>query len=173
MLPLSLLRAAEESPMLVELKSGDTYNGRLVNCDAWMNLNLRDVICTSSDGQKFWKMTTCYIRGSSVKYLRLPEDVVDKVPEDDGSIKAVRDQVEEEEGGEVVEEDVVVDGAEVGEEDGEAEEGEVEDAAGGEIAVAVAVVEEEIMNKNYIDIEISYLNFESIMDIDTNWYISF
>jgi len=90
-----------------------------------------------------------------------------------GSIKAVRDQVEEEEGGEVVEEDVVVDGAEVGEEDGEAEEGEVEDAAGGEIAVAVAVVEEEIMNKNYIDIEISYLNFESIMDIDTNWYISF
>ena len=49
----------------------------------------------------------------------------------------------------------------------------MEDAAGGEIAVVVAVVEEEIMNKNHIDIEISYLNFESIMDIDTNWYISF
>mmetsp|Transcript_19734 Transcript_19734/g.27742 ORF Transcript_19734/g.27742 Transcript_19734/m.27742 type:complete len:98 (-) Transcript_19734:16-309(-) len=84
MLPLSLLRAASNSPMLVELKSGDTYNGRLTNCDAWMNLNLRDVICTSKDGTKFWKMPECYIRGSSVKYLRLPEDVVDKVPEDDG-----------------------------------------------------------------------------------------
>eukprot|EP00550_Attheya_septentrionalis_P004659 CAMPEP_0198289504 /NCGR_PEP_ID=MMETSP1449-20131203/7657_1 /TAXON_ID=420275 /ORGANISM="Attheya septentrionalis, Strain CCMP2084" /LENGTH=164 /DNA_ID=CAMNT_0043987839 /DNA_START=56 /DNA_END=551 /DNA_ORIENTATION=- len=80
MLPLSLLRAAAGSPMLVELKGGDTYNGRLVNCDAWMNLNLKDVICTSRDGDRFWKMPDCYIRGSSVKYLRLPEDAIDKVP---------------------------------------------------------------------------------------------
>lgn len=33
--------------MLVELKNGDTYNGRLVSCDTWMNITLRDVICTS------------------------------------------------------------------------------------------------------------------------------
>jgi small nuclear ribonucleoprotein (snRNP)-like protein len=46
-LPLSLLRAAQDRPMLVELKNGDTYNGHLVNCDTWMNINLRDVICTS------------------------------------------------------------------------------------------------------------------------------
>jgi len=90
MLPLSLLRAASGSPMLVELKGGDTYNGRLVNCDAWMNLNLRDVICTSKDGETFWKMKECYIRGSSVKYLRLPEDSIDKVPEDDGTRHFVR-----------------------------------------------------------------------------------
>jgi len=32
---------------LVELKNGETYNGHLVNCDNWMNINLRDVICTS------------------------------------------------------------------------------------------------------------------------------
>jgi small nuclear ribonucleoprotein (snRNP)-like protein len=32
---------------LIELKNGDTYNGNLVNCDSWMNINLRDVICTS------------------------------------------------------------------------------------------------------------------------------
>lgn len=83
MLPLSLLRAAESSPILIELKSGDTYNGRLLNCDAWMNINLKDVICTSADGSKFWKMNECYIRGSSVKYLRLPDDIVDKVPDDD------------------------------------------------------------------------------------------
>ena len=69
--------------MLVELKSGDTYNGRLVNCDSWMNLNLRDVICTSKDGDRFWKLNECYIRGSSIKYLRLPEDAIDNVPEDD------------------------------------------------------------------------------------------
>jgi small nuclear ribonucleoprotein (snRNP)-like protein len=33
--------------MLIELKNGDTYNGRLVKCDMFMNINLRDVICTS------------------------------------------------------------------------------------------------------------------------------
>lgn len=32
---------------LVELKNGETYNGHLVNCDNWMNINLREVICTS------------------------------------------------------------------------------------------------------------------------------
>lgn len=32
---------------LVELKNGETYNGILVNCDIWMNLSLRDVVCTS------------------------------------------------------------------------------------------------------------------------------
>jgi small nuclear ribonucleoprotein (snRNP)-like protein len=46
-LPLSLLKTAQGHPMLVELKNGDTYNGRLVSCDTWMNITLRDVICTS------------------------------------------------------------------------------------------------------------------------------
>lgn len=32
---------------LVELKSGETYNGHMVQCDSWMNVHLREVICTS------------------------------------------------------------------------------------------------------------------------------
>ena len=32
---------------LVELKSGETFNGTLEKCDNWMNLNLSEVICTS------------------------------------------------------------------------------------------------------------------------------
>lgn len=47
MLPLSLLKVAEDQPMLIELKNGDTYNGRLVSCNAFMNICLKDVICTS------------------------------------------------------------------------------------------------------------------------------
>ena len=31
----------------MELKNGETYNGHLVNCDNWMNIQLREVICTS------------------------------------------------------------------------------------------------------------------------------
>ena len=30
--------------------AGETYNGNLVKCDTWMNIYLRDVICTSKDG---------------------------------------------------------------------------------------------------------------------------
>lgn len=32
---------------LVELKNGETYNGHMVQCDTWMNIHLREVICTS------------------------------------------------------------------------------------------------------------------------------
>lgn len=67
---------------LVELKNGETYNGHLVSCDTWMNINLREVICTSKDGDKFWKMPECYIRGSTIKYLRIPDEVIDMVKED-------------------------------------------------------------------------------------------
>ncbi|XP_050714050.1 U6 snRNA-associated Sm-like protein LSm4 isoform X1 [Eriocheir sinensis] len=82
MLPLSLLKTAQNHPMLVELKNGETYNGNLVSCDNWMNINLKDVICTSRDGDKFWRMPECYIRGSTIKYLRLPDEVIDLVKEE-------------------------------------------------------------------------------------------
>mmetsp|Transcript_22045 Transcript_22045/g.52476 ORF Transcript_22045/g.52476 Transcript_22045/m.52476 type:complete len:154 (+) Transcript_22045:153-614(+) len=98
MLPLSLLNVAAETstPLLVELKGGDTYNGRLVSCDSWMNMNLTDVVCTSKHGDKFWKLPSCYIRGSAIKYLRLPPDLLDatkeKVEEDERRNKIMREQ---------------------------------------------------------------------------------
>ncbi|XP_039255549.1 U6 snRNA-associated Sm-like protein LSm4 [Styela clava] len=85
MLPLSLLKTAVNHPMLVELKNGETYNGHLVNCDNWMNINLREVICTSRDGDHFWKMPECYIRGSTIKYLRIPDEIIDMVKEENFS----------------------------------------------------------------------------------------
>ncbi|KAG0212838.1 hypothetical protein BGX28_005494 [Mortierella sp. GBA30] len=68
--------------MLVELKNGETFNGHLVNCDNWMNLTLREVIQTSSDGDRFWRLTECYIRGNTIKYLRVPDEIIDMVKED-------------------------------------------------------------------------------------------
>jgi len=81
-LPLTLLQTAQNHPMLVELKNGETYNGHLVSCDSWMNINLREVICTSRDGDRFWRMPECYVRGSTVKYLRIPDEVIELVKED-------------------------------------------------------------------------------------------
>ncbi|ORY80483.1 hypothetical protein BCR37DRAFT_337019, partial [Protomyces lactucae-debilis] len=80
-LPLSLLTTAQGNPMLVELKSGETFNGHLVQCDNYMNLTLREVIQTSRDGDRFFRLAEVYIRGSNIKYLRVPDDVIDKVRE--------------------------------------------------------------------------------------------
>lgn len=82
MLPLSLLKTAVGHPMLVELKNGETYNGHLQSCDNWMNVHLREVICTSKDGDRFWRMPQCYVRGNTIKYLRVPDEVVGLVQEE-------------------------------------------------------------------------------------------
>ena len=81
MLPLSLLKTTIGHPMLIELKNGDTYNGRLTGCNLFMNITLEDVICTSKDGDKFVKIAECYIRGNSIKYMRIGEEILDMVPE--------------------------------------------------------------------------------------------
>ncbi|KAF5095623.1 hypothetical protein D0Z00_003069 [Geotrichum galactomycetum] len=81
MLPLSLLNAAIGQPMLVELKSGETLNGHLVSCDTWMNLVLKEVIVTSPDGASFTKVPEYYVRGSLIKYLRVPDELIDQIKE--------------------------------------------------------------------------------------------
>lgn len=65
----------------MELKNGETFNGHLENCDAFMNLTLNEVFQTSSTGEQFWKLSECYIRGSSVKYCRMADALVDTVRE--------------------------------------------------------------------------------------------
>ncbi len=32
---------------MIELKNGETYNGKLVLCDSWMNVTLQNVIYTN------------------------------------------------------------------------------------------------------------------------------
>jgi len=58
--------------MLVELKSGETLNGLLVNCDTWMNLTLKEVVQTSADGDKFMRLPEIYVRGSTVSDQLVP-----------------------------------------------------------------------------------------------------
>jgi len=67
--------------MLVELKDGETPNGHLVSCDTWMNLVLREVVQTSPEGDRFFKLPEVYVRGNNIKYLRVPDEIVDTVKE--------------------------------------------------------------------------------------------
>ena len=53
--------------MLVELKNGETLNGHLVNCDTWMNLTLKEVVQTSPEGDKFFRLPEVYVRGNNVR----------------------------------------------------------------------------------------------------------
>ena len=82
-MPLSLLRAAKGSAILVELKSGETYNGHLVSTDAYMNVTVSDVICTAASGDKFYKLASANIRGSAIKYLRLPDNCLQLAQQED------------------------------------------------------------------------------------------
>ncbi|KAI9765345.1 MAG: hypothetical protein M1840_007425 [Geoglossum simile] len=81
MLPLGLLSAAQGHPMLVELKNGETLNGHLVNSDTWMNLTLKEVVQTSPDGDKFFRLPEVYVRGNNIKFLRVPDEIIDLVKE--------------------------------------------------------------------------------------------
>ncbi|XP_006746463.2 U6 snRNA-associated Sm-like protein LSm4 [Leptonychotes weddellii] len=36
----------------------------------------------AQDGDKFWRMPECYIRGSTIKYLRIPDEIIDMVKEE-------------------------------------------------------------------------------------------
>lgn len=53
--------------MLVELKNGETLNGHLVSCDTYMNLTLREVVQTSPDGERFYRLSEAYVRGNNVR----------------------------------------------------------------------------------------------------------
>ncbi|KAK0388635.1 hypothetical protein NLU13_4878 [Sarocladium strictum] len=81
MLPLGLLNAAQGHPMLVELKNGETLNGHLITCDTWMNLTLKEVVQTSPDGDKFVRLPEVYVKGNNIKYLTVPEEIIDIVTE--------------------------------------------------------------------------------------------
>ena len=52
--------------MLVELKNGETLNGHLISCDTWMNLTLKEVVQTSSEGDRFYRLPEVYVRGNNV-----------------------------------------------------------------------------------------------------------
>eukprot|EP00392_Amoebophrya_sp_AT5.2_P006492 g6504.t1 len=84
MLPSSLLQTALNHQVMLELKSGETYSGLLVKVDNFMNAQVRDAICVDAHTEKFTRVPDVYVRGSSIKYLRLPEEVADMVKPDAG-----------------------------------------------------------------------------------------
>lgn len=65
---------------LVELKNGETYNGHMVQCDSWMNVRLREVICTSKVGGGLLNEIRDASKDSWRPYGRIAPDVSMKEP---------------------------------------------------------------------------------------------
>ncbi|KYN98713.1 putative U6 snRNA-associated Sm-like protein LSm4 [Plasmodium gaboni] len=86
--PLTLLKCSQNQPVMVELKNGETYSGFLVFCDRFMNLHMKNIICTSKDGDKFWKISECYVRGNSIKYIRVQDQAIEQAIEETAEQKA-------------------------------------------------------------------------------------
>ncbi|KAG9941643.1 hypothetical protein KCV02_g3872, partial [Aureobasidium melanogenum] len=65
-------------------------NGHLVSCDTYMNLTLKEVIQTSPEGDRFFRLPECYVRGNNIKYLRMEDEIVDLVKDQQASQQAAR-----------------------------------------------------------------------------------
>lgn len=76
-----MLTSVKSQEILVELKNGESVYGKLTDCDSWMNLTLSDVVVNYNKGEKFNKLNEIYIRGSHIKFLRLPDLVMDHAKE--------------------------------------------------------------------------------------------
>mmetsp|Transcript_13891 Transcript_13891/g.25575 ORF Transcript_13891/g.25575 Transcript_13891/m.25575 type:complete len:242 (-) Transcript_13891:112-837(-) len=78
-LPQGVLRSAVKGPVLVELKNGDSYSGTLAAVDNLMNIRLEDAILTPQSESKFEKLPECTIRGQFVKFVRFPDDILERM----------------------------------------------------------------------------------------------
>jgi U6 snRNA-associated Sm-like protein LSm4 len=46
-------------------------------------MHLREVICTSKDGDRFWRMPEAYVRGNTVKFIRMSEETLELAKQSD------------------------------------------------------------------------------------------
>ena len=70
--PVEILHEGEGHVVTIELKSGQSYRGKLVDSQDDMNCLLQGVTCTTRDG-KVTKKESVFIRGSHIKYFVLPD----------------------------------------------------------------------------------------------------
>lgn len=72
--PVKLLHEAQGLIVSVELRTGQTYRGKLHEAEDNMNMQLREVTLTARDG-RVSQMDQCFIRGSHVRYIIVPDNL--------------------------------------------------------------------------------------------------
>lgn len=71
-IPLKLLNESQGHTVSLELITGETYKGKLIESEDDMNCQLRDVIATDAKGEVS-HMDHVFIRGSHVRFFIVPD----------------------------------------------------------------------------------------------------
>lgn len=71
-IPVKLLNEAQGHIVSLELITGATYRGKLVESEDSMNVQLRDVIATEPQGA-VTHMDQIFVRGSQIKFIVVPD----------------------------------------------------------------------------------------------------
>ncbi|KAL7411027.1 hypothetical protein BDY24DRAFT_397455 [Mrakia frigida] len=70
--PVKLLQESLGHVITVELKTGQTYRGKLADAEDSLNIALREVTVTARDG-RVSQLDQVYIRGSMVRFFVVPD----------------------------------------------------------------------------------------------------
>lgn len=68
--PLKLLFRSVNKTIIVKLKDGSEYMGRLIKCDPTMNLTMTDTQELNNDGNAKTKFGKVLIRGNNILYVK-------------------------------------------------------------------------------------------------------
>ncbi|KAK9455112.1 hypothetical protein V1511DRAFT_499493 [Dipodascopsis uninucleata] len=71
-IPIKLFNEAQGHIVTLELTSGQTYRGKLIEVEDNMNCQLRDITVTARDG-RVSHLEQVYIRGSHVRFIIVPD----------------------------------------------------------------------------------------------------
>lgn len=72
-IPVRLLNEAQGHVVSLELSTGDTYRGKLLENEDNMNLSLYDVTVTKGRTGITSHMNQAFIRGSMIRFILVPE----------------------------------------------------------------------------------------------------
>ncbi|AFM97924.1 LSM domain-containing protein [Encephalitozoon hellem] len=87
MYPLTLLRISRNKIVELELKNNDQLRGLLYKCDMAMNLHLKSATIQKEDGTSVF-INECYLKGTSIKLVKLESKILLEQKEEDVSNKA-------------------------------------------------------------------------------------
>ncbi|KAK2071455.1 hypothetical protein P8C59_005878 [Phyllachora maydis] len=71
-IPIKLLNEAQGHIVTLEVTSGQTYRGKLIEAEDNMNVQLKDITVTARDG-RVSHLEQVYIRGSHVRFFIVPD----------------------------------------------------------------------------------------------------
>ncbi|KAK2963005.1 putative Small nuclear ribonucleoprotein Sm D3 [Blattamonas nauphoetae] len=71
-IPVKLLHEAEGHIVSIEMKTRESFRGKLIEAEDNMNCRLEGVIQTQKDGSTA-RLNNVYLRGSSITYFVFPE----------------------------------------------------------------------------------------------------